>query len=280
MKFLRYGELGFEKPAILDNKGVAYDISQIVNDISIAELTPSVLQKLSNIDFSQLVAIPANARIGACLGYIGKFIGIGLNYRDHVTETKSALPREPFVFAKFNSSICGANDPLRIPKNSKSTDYEVELGFVIGKEGLNIDLKDASSHIFGYFLALDFSERHFQKNMGGEFLKGKSYPSFGPIGPWLATADEIADPNNLKLSLELDGAKRQDGNTKDMLFNCTFLVHYLSQFFPLLPGDIVITGTPAGVGAGMNPPSFIKQGNVITASIPGLGEQRHLAQQD
>ncbi len=277
MKLLRVGNLGSEKPAILLNDGSIRDLSSIVDDIAGDNLTKEGLAKISEADFNSLPILSSDERIGACVGNVGKFIGIGLNYADHAQEAGLEVPPEPIMFMKATSSICGPNDNIIIPPNSSKLDWEVELGVVIGKKGNNIAKENAFDHIAGYCVVNDISERGWQIERSGQWVKGKSYDSFGPIGPYLVTKDEIASPQNLALWLEVDGKKMQDGTTKTMVYNVEFLVHYISQFMTLLPGDIIATGTPPGVGMGQKPePIFLKEGQKIRLGVEGLGEQKQI----
>ena len=273
MKLLRVGAPGEEKPAILDDQGQARDLSGHITDIAGESLTPEGLAAIAAIDAASLPLIDASTRIGPCVGQVGKFICIGLNYSDHAAETGQAVPTEPIVFFKATSAICGPNDEVLIPRGSQKTDWEVELGVVIGREARYIDEADAMDHVAGYCVINDVSERDFQINRGGQWVKGKSADTFGPIGPWLVTRDEIADPQTLSMWLEVDGHRFQDGTTETMVFGVAHLVSYLSQFMSLQPGDIISTGTPPGVGMGQNPQVFLKPGQTMRLGIEGLGEQ-------
>ena len=274
MKLLRYGPIGAEKPGILDDNGEIRDLSGIVDDIDSSTLSDRVLQKLRDADLSELSIVSGGPRIGACVGNIGKMICIGLNYSDHAAETGATPPPEPIIFMKVNSAICGPNDDVRIPKTSEKTDWEVELGFVIGKEAKYVSELNAMEHIAGYCIVNDVSERSFQAERSGQWTKGKSCDTFGPTGPWMVTRDEILNPQNLKMTLDVNGKRYQDGSTSTMIFGVEFLVHYLSQFFTLYPGDVISTGTPPGVGLGVKPnPVFLKPGDEMRLSIEGLGEQ-------
>ena len=272
MKLLRIGEPGREKPAILDSEGTARDLSGIVDDIAGDVLTPEGLERLRGLDPATLPALPAG-RIGPCVGAIGKFICIGLNYADHAAESGMAVPTEPVMFMKATSAVCGPNDDVLVPRGSDKCDWEVELGVVIGKGGVYISPEDAMSHVAGYCVINDVSERAFQIERGGQWVKGKSADTFGPIGPWLVTADEVADPQNLSMWLEVDGHRYQDGSTQTMVFGVAHLVHYLSQFMSLQPGDVISTGTPPGVGMGQKPPVYLKGGETMKLGIEGLGTQ-------
>jgi len=274
MKLLRYGPKGSEKPALLDASGVLRDLSGTIDDIAGATLSPEGLARLAALDPATLPVL-TEGRIGACVGKVGKFICVGLNYADHARETGKAPPDEPILFMKATTAINGPNDPVEIPRGSKKADWEVELGVVIGSRAKYVSEADALTHVAGYCLVNDVSERAFQSERGGQWTKGKSHDTFGPIGPWLVTADEIADPQNLGLWLDVDGVRRQTGNTNTMIFNVAFLVSYISQFMTLEPGDIIATGTPPGVGMGIKPePVFLREGQVITLGIDGLGSQR------
>lgn len=274
MKLLRYGQIGSEKPGVLGNDGEIRDLSGLITDIDASVLSDEALQKLRDADLSKLPVVSGNPRIGACVGNIGKMICIGLNYSDHAAETGATPPPEPIIFMKVNSAICGPNDDVRIPKTSEKTDWEVELGFVIGKKAKYVSEAEAMDHVAGYCIVNDVSERSFQAERSGQWTKGKSCDTFGPTGPWMVTRDEISDPQNLKMTLDVNGKRYQDGSTNTMIFGVKFLVHYLSQFFTLHPGDVISTGTPPGVGLGVKPnPVFLKPGDEMHLSIEGLGEQ-------
>ena len=274
MKLLRFGELGSEKPGILDSEGKIRDLSSIIQDINPSTINDRTFNMLENQDLSALPVVSANTRIGACVGNVGKMICIGLNYSDHAAETGATPPPEPIIFMKVNSAICGPNDDVRIPKTSEKTDWEVELGFVIGKTAKYVTEDNAMEHVAGYCIVNDVSERAFQAERSGQWTKGKSCDTFGPTGPWLVTKDEIPDPQNLKMTTVVNGKTYQNGSTSTMIFGVKFLVHYLSQFFTLYPGDIVSTGTPPGVGLGVKPdPVFLKVGDEMRLAIEGLGEQ-------
>ena len=275
MKLLRVGAEGAEKPAILAADGTIRDLSGVVDDIAGDVLTPEGLEKLAAVDVSGLPTLSSDERIGPCVGRVGKFICIGLNYADHAAETAAPIPEEPIIFMKATSAIIGPNDDVIIPKNSLKPDWEVELGIVIGKEARYVDVEDAMDHVAGYCLVNDVSERHFQTERGGTWDKGKGSDTFGPIGPWVVTRDEVADPQNLAMWLEVDGKRYQNGSTKTMIFDVKTVVSYVSQFMSLQPGDIISTGTPPGVGMGIKPePVWLKPGNVMRLGIEGLGEQR------
>ena len=274
MKLLRYGEKGQERPALLDDNCDLRDVSAIIADIAGEALSPQSIARLQDIDPSTLPLVTGSPRIGACVGQVGKFICIGLNYADHAAETGAAIPAEPVVFNKWTSAIVGPNDAIEIPRNSRKTDWEVELGVVIGKGGRYISESDALEHVAGYCVINDVSEREFQLELGGTWDKGKGCDTFGPLGPWLVTRDEIADPHQLDLWLEVDGKRYQNGNTRTMIFQIPKIVSYLSQFMSLQPGDVISTGTPPGVGLGIKPePVYLRAGQHIRLGISGLGEQ-------
>jgi len=274
MKLLRYGPAGQEKPGLLDSTGAIRDLSGAVSDIAGDTLLPDALSKLRNVDSASLPKVTGTPRIGPCVGSVGKFICIGLNYSDHAAESGMAVPTEPIVFMKATSCIVGPNDNLELPRGSKKTDWEVELGVVIGKQAKYVTERDALSHVAGYCVVHDVSERAYQLEGTGQWVKGKSADTFGPIGPWLVTADEVPDCGNLKLWLEVDGHRYQEGSTKTLIFGVPYLVSYLSRFMSLQPGDIISTGTPPGVGHGKKPPVYLREGNVIRLGVEGLGEQR------
>ena len=273
MKLLRCGENGREKPAALDKNGKIRDLSSHISDLNPENLNFKVLSKLQKINLKSLPEISNSTRIGSCINQSGKFIGIGLNYSDHAAETGAKPPTEPIVFMKATSCIIGPNDNVIIHKNSKKTDWEVEIAFVIGKRTKNIDEKDSSDHVLGYCIVNDISEREWQIEKMGQWVKGKSADTFGPIGPYLVTKDEISDVQKLNLSLDLNGKRMQTGNTSNMIFNINFILSYLSNFMTLLPGDIVTTGTPPGVGMGKKPPLYLKPGDEMRLAIDHLGEQ-------
>lgn len=277
MKLFRYGPAGAEKPGILDARGHLRDLSAHVPDISGEALTPEGLARIRAINPESLPVVTGSPRLGPCVGRVGKFICVGLNYADHAAESNLPVPPEPVLFMKATSAICGPNDDVIIPRNSVKTDWEVELGVVIGKGGVYIDETDALDHVAGYCVINDISERAFQIERAGQWVKGKSADTFGPTGPWLVTADEVPDPQNLRMWLEVDGQKCQDGSTRTMVYGVRHLVHYISQFMSLQPGDIISTGTPPGVGMGRKPePVYLKPGQVMTLGIEGLGEQRQV----
>jgi ureidoglycolate lyase len=273
MKLLRYGPKGQEKPGIVDAEGVVRDLSGLVYDIAGDVLTDQGLAGIAEADLSSLPAVEVD-RYGPCVGGVGKFVCIGLNYSDHAEESGLEVPAEPVIFAKATSAICGPNDTVEIPRGSKATDWEVELGVVIGKEAKYIDEADALDHVAGYCVINDISERDFQNKRAGQWTKGKSADTFGPIGPWLVTRDEVPDPQNLSMYLDVNGKRRQDGSTNTMVFGVAHLVSYLSQFMSLQPGDIISTGTPTGVGMGIKPePVYLKVGDNMELGIEGLGVQ-------
>ncbi|MCU6263331.1 MULTISPECIES: fumarylacetoacetate hydrolase family protein [Serratia] len=275
MKLLRYGEPGQERPGMLDAQGRLRDLSQHIADVGGAALSPASLAKLRALDSATLPLVEGQPRLGACVGGIGKFICIGLNYADHAAETGAAIPEEPVVFNKWTSAVVGPYDRVEIPRGSQKTDWEVELGVVIGLGGRYISEADAMRHVAGYCVINDVSEREYQIERGGTWDKGKGCDTFGPIGPWLVTADEIADPHSLNLWLEVDGKRYQDGNTSTMIFRIPQIVSYLSRFMSLQPGDVISTGTPPGVGMGQKPqPVYLRAGQTMRLGIEGLGEQR------
>ncbi|WP_213785565.1 fumarylacetoacetate hydrolase family protein [Klebsiella aerogenes] len=277
MKLLRFGNPGSERPGVLDNDGRLRDLSQYISDLRGDALLPESLARLRQLDLYSLPLVEGNPRIGACVGGIGKFICIGLNYADHAAETGADIPQEPVVFSKWTSAVVGPNDNVIIPRGSQKTDWEVELGVVIGKGGRYIDERDAMQHVAGYCVINDVSEREYQIERGGTWDKGKGCDTFGPTGPWLVTADEIPDPNALNLWLEVDGKRYQDGNTRTMIFKVPYIISYLSRFMSLQPGDVISTGTPPGVGMGQKPqPVYLRAGQTIRLGIEGLGEQQQL----
>ena len=274
MKLLRCGPLNKEKPAVLDKNGKIRDISSHIDDLNPQNISLTNLEKLKKINLESLPEIPSSERIGSCIVNPGKFVAIGLNYSDHAAETGAKIPTEPIVFMKATSCIVGPNDNVVIPKNSKKTDWEVEIAFVVGKETKYIKEEDAQDHIFGYCLVNDVSEREFQIEKLGQWVKGKSADTFGPIGPYLVTKDEIPDVQNLNLSLDVNDKRMQTGNTNNMIFNINYILSYLSNFMSLQAGDIVTTGTPPGVGMGMKPQVFLKSGDVMKLTIDHIGEQK------
>lgn len=274
MKLLRYGPVGKEKPGLLDDAGILRDLSAIVPDINPEVLSEAGLAKLRKLDPATLPRVKGTPRMGCPVAGIGKFIAIGLNYSDHAAETGSPIPKEPIVFMKAISCIQGPNDPVMLPKGSQKTDWEVELGVVIGTRARYVTQKEALSHVAGYCLVNDISEREYQLERGPQWDKGKGCDTFGPIGPWLVTREDIANPQKLNAWLDLNGQRRQTGNTKTMIFGVAKIVSYLSQFMTLMPGDVITTGTPPGVGLGMTPPLYLKKGDFMALGIDGLGEQR------
>ena len=274
MKFLRVGSLGNEKPASLDKNGKLRDLSNYISDFNSDTINFETLNKLRNLDLETLPEINQETRIGACIKKPGNFFAIGLNYKEHAEETGAKAPDYPVLFNKSVHSIVGPNDNVIIPKNSLKLDHEVEIAFVIGKKAKRIEVKDAQDYIFGYCICNDISERDWQKDKGGQWVKGKSGDTFGPLGPYLVTKDEISDIYNINLSLDVNGRRHQTGNTKLMIFNFDFLLSHISQYITLMPGDIVTTGTPPGVGLGMNPPQFLKDGDEMYLKVDHLGEQK------
>ena len=273
MKLLRFGPAGHEKPGLLDRGGRIRDLSGVVRDIDGETLAPASLDRLRRTDPASLPLVPGTPRIGPCVGRVPKFIAIGLNYRQHAAETGAAIPKEPIIFMKATSSICGPDDDVVIPKGSQKTDWEVELGIVIGSLARYVAQADARRHIAGYCVVNDVSEREFQIERGGQWTKGKSADTFGPIGPWVVTADEVPDPGKLALWTEVNGKRVQNSNTADLIFGIDEIVSYVSHFMTLMPGDVIATGTPSGVGLGMKPPQFLKPEDRMRLSVEGLGEQ-------
>jgi 2,4-diketo-3-deoxy-L-fuconate hydrolase len=276
MKLLRYGPLGQEKPGIMDDEGNIRSLSGIVSDINGATLSKDNLQRLKALDLSILPIVDADVRLGACVGNVGKFLCIGLNYADHAAESGMTIPDEPEVFTKATSAISGPNDDIIKPRNSDKLDWEVELAIVIGKHTSYVSEANAHKYIAGYCVCNDVSERTFQLEKGSQWDKGKGCDTFGPIGPWLVTSDEVKDPNNLSMWLEVNGKTFQNGNTKTMVFKPEYIVSYLSQFMSLQPGDIISTGTPPGVGLGQHPPLYLNSGDKIKLGIEGLGNQQQV----
>ncbi len=273
MKLLRYGSHGREKPGMLGLDGAIRDLSAIVPDLEGDVLLPESIEKLRQIDVLRLPVVPGKVRIGPCVAAVGKFVCIGLNYSDHAAESGMAVPAEPVVFMKANSSICGPDDDVVIPRGSTKTDWEVELGVVIGKPAKYVAESDALSHVAGYCVINDISERAFQFEGTGQWVKGKSADTFGPIGPWLVTPDEVPDPQDLALWLEVDGHRYQNGTTRTMVFGVSYLISYLSRFMSLRTGDVISTGTPPGVGFGQKPQVYLRPGNRMQLGIRGLGQQ-------
>ncbi|BBU30606.1 ureidoglycolate lyase [Burkholderia sp. THE68] len=274
MKLLRYGSPGQEKPGLLDAEGNIRDLSNHVADIAGEALLPDSLARLKALDAASLPRVEGSPRLGSCVGGTRKFICIGLNYSDHAAETGATVPPEPIIFMKATSAIVGPNDSIEIPRDSLKTDWEVELGVVIGKTAKYVSEADAMNHVAGYCVINDVSERAFQAERQGQWTKGKSADTFGPTGPWLVTADEVADPQTLPMWLEVNGHRYQNGSTVTMVYGVRYLVSYLSQFMSLQPGDIISTGTPPGVGLGQKPPVYLKPGDIVTLGIEGLGQQR------
>lgn len=274
MKLLRYGPAGRERPGLVDSRGQIRDLTGVVPDIAGDSLLPDGLALISGQAVEELPVIADHQRLGPCVGQVGKMVCIGLNYSDHAEEAGMDPPAEPILFMKATSAICGPNDDVRLPPGSQKADWEVELGVIIGKPARYVTAGQAPDHVAGYCVVNDLSERDFQMNRGGQWVKGKSSDTFGPIGPWLVTADEIADPQDLRLWLEVDGERHQDGSTSKMIFGVAELISYVSQFMSLQPGDVVSTGTPPGVGLGLKPPRYLAVGNEIRLGIDGLGEQR------
>jgi 2-keto-4-pentenoate hydratase/2-oxohepta-3-ene-1,7-dioic acid hydratase in catechol pathway len=274
MKLLRYGEPGRERPGLLDSTGAIRDLAGVIDDVGGNALLPDSLERLRRIDPASLQRVEGTPRLGPCVTGVGKFICVGLNYSDHAAESNMQVPAEPIIFMKATSSIAGPNDDLEIPKGSVKTDWEVELGVVIGKAAKYVDEADAMAHVAGFCVVHDVSERTFQLEGTGQWVKGKSADTFGPIGPWLVTPDEVADYHSLDMWLEVDGRRYQNGNTRTMVFGVPYLVSYLSRFMSLRAGDIISTGTPPGVGHGMKPPVYLREGNEVRLGVAGLGEQR------
>lgn len=280
MKLVRYGAAGAEKPGLVDRNGAIRDLSAHVSDIAGAAIDPQALETLAAVDPESLPLVDGNPRLGPCVAGTGKFICIGLNYSDHAAETGATVPSEPIIFMKATSAISGPNDDLIIPRGSEKTDWEVELGIVIGRTAKYVSEADALDYVAGYCTIHDVSERAFQIERQGQWTKGKSCDTFGPTGPWLVTKDEVPDPQNLSMWLKVNGETMQDGSTKTMVYGVAHLVSYLSQFMSLQPGDIISTGTPPGVGMGMKPPRYLKPGDVIELGIDGLGTQKQTARAD
>lgn len=274
MKLVRYGAKGREKPGLIDAQGQLRDLSAHCNDIGWNEISPAGQKRLKAIDPSSLPLVKGKPRLGVPFTGISKIIGVGLNYRDHARETGAAIPTEPVLFMKATTAINGPFDNIVLPRTSVKTDWEAELGLVIGKEARYVSEDKALSYLAGYVTFHDVSERDFQKNRGGSWDKGKGCDTFAPIGPWLVTRDEVKDPQQLRVWLEVNGERRQDSNTDEMIFPCAYLISYISQFMTLLPGDVICTGTPPGVGLGMQPPQFLKAGDVVRLGVEGLGEQQ------
>jgi 2-keto-4-pentenoate hydratase/2-oxohepta-3-ene-1,7-dioic acid hydratase in catechol pathway len=276
MKLLRYGDAGREKPGLLDPDNSIRDLSAVITDLAGDVLLPESLDRLRRIDAATLPDVSTPVRLGPCVGRVGKFICIGLNYSDHAAESGMAMPVEPILFMKATSAVCGPDDNVMIPRGSQKTDWEVELGVVIGRPGKYIAESEALSHVAGYCVVNDLSERTFQLEGTGQWVKGKSADTFGPIGPWLVTRDEVADPQNLSLWLEVDGHRYQNGTTRNMVFGVAYLVSYISRFMSLQPGDVISTGTPPGIGMGQRPSVFLRPGQRVRLGVEGLGEQNQL----
>ena len=274
MKLVRFGAPGAERPGVIDAQNAIRDLSAHVPDITGDTLGDEVLEKLRKIDLKALPVAPQGIRLGAPVGNVRNFIAVGLNYADHAKEAGMEIPKEPILFNKLPNCIVGPNDDVMIPKGSTKLDYEIEIGFVIGKRARYVEEKDALAHVAGYCIGNDISERQFQIERGGQWMKGKCAETFGPLGPWLVTRDEIPDVQNLTMTLDVNGERRQTGSTKTMIFGIAHLVHYISQFMVLEPGDVVITGTPPGVALGMKPPAWLKAGDKVTLAIEGLGTQQ------
>ncbi|MEQ5777347.1 fumarylacetoacetate hydrolase family protein [Thalassospira sp. NFXS8] len=274
MKLLRYGLVGAEKPGLLDANGTIRDLSGVIADLDPSTISQETFDKIAAIDAVTLPEVSGDPRIGACVGRPGKFICIGLNYSDHAAETGMAVPPEPVIFFKATSAVCGPYDNVEIPRGSEKSDWEVELGVIIGKEAKYVDEANAMDHVAGYCVVNDLSERAFQIERSGQWVKGKSADTFGPVGPYLVTRDEVKDPQNLPMWLTVNGHKYQNGSTTTMVYGVQFLIHYLSQFMSLQPGDIISTGTPPGVGMGQNPQVYLKAGDVMELGIEGLGSQK------
>jgi 2-keto-4-pentenoate hydratase/2-oxohepta-3-ene-1,7-dioic acid hydratase in catechol pathway len=274
MKLLRYGPVGSEKPGLLDANGTIRDLSGVIADLDPSTISQETFDKIAALDAASLPEVSGDVRIGACVGRPGKFICIGLNYSDHAAETGMQVPPEPVIFFKATSAVCGPYDNVEIPRGSEKSDWEVELGVIIGKEAKYVDEANAMDHVAGYCVVNDLSERAFQIERSGQWVKGKSADTFGPVGPYLVTRDEVKDPQNLPMWLTVNGHKYQNGSTKTMVYGVQFLIHYLSQFMSLQPGDIISTGTPPGVGMGQNPQVYLKAGDVMELGIEGLGSQK------
>ncbi len=274
MKLLRYGPAGQERPGLLDPDGTIRDLSAVIGDLSPEQLAPQGLERLRRLDPATLPIVAGSHRIGPCVAGVSKIVCIGLNYSDHALETGAKIPAEPVMFMKATTAICGPNDDVILPKHAEKGDWEVELGIVIGTRCHYVGAHDALHHVAGYCVVNDVSERHFQTERGGQWTKGKSADTFAPLGPWLVTADEVLDPQALTLFCEVNGVMEQNGSTANMIFSCAQMISYVSHFMTLLPGDVIATGTPAGVGLGHKPPLFLKPGDVMRLGVAGLGEQR------
>ncbi len=274
MKLVRYGPSGEEKPGLVDASGTLRDLTAHVGDIAGDVLSDAGLAKLKALDPSSLPSVDGTPRMGPCVGQIQKIVCIGLNYSDHAAETGAEVPSEPIIFAKALSALCGPNDDVEMPRDSTALDWEVELAIIIGTKAKYVEEADAMNHVAGFAIMNDVSERDFQTKRMGQWTKGKSHDTFGPLGPWLVTRDEMGDPHNLAMWLDVNGERRQTGNTNTLIFNVPHVVSYLSRFMTLMPGDVISTGTPPGVGMGMKPPKYLKLGDVMTLGIDGLGEQK------
>lgn len=281
MKLLRFGSIGEEKPGAIDSNGIIRDLSSIINDLNGQSIDDLTLERLRKINLKSLPAVSNNTRIGPCIGSVGKFLSIGLNYSDHAAETGLPIPEHPILFLKATSSIIGPNDTVYMPRGSTKSDWEVELGVIIGKKAKYIKESDALSYVAGYCIVNDVSEREFQTELSGQWTKGKSCDTYGPTGPWLVTRDEIPDPQRLSMSLDLNGKRMQDGNTRTMIFTVAQIIEHLSSLMTLYPGDLISTGTPPGVGMGIKPnPIFLKSGDIMELKIEHLGTQRQVVDQD
>jgi 2-keto-4-pentenoate hydratase/2-oxohepta-3-ene-1,7-dioic acid hydratase in catechol pathway len=273
MKLVRYGNLGTERPGLIDAQGVLRDLGHVIPDVGPAQLAPDVLSQLADLDLSKLPVVSGKPRLGCPVTGVSKFLGIGLNYSDHAAETGSPIPEEPIIFTKTVSCLQGPDDEIMLPKDSTQTDWEVELGIVIGSKASYVSEENALKYVAGYVLANDVSEREYQLKRGGSWDKGKGCDTFGPLGPWLVTKDELPEPNNLDLWLDVNGERMQTGHTSKMIFNVIEIVSYVSRFMTLMPGDVIVTGTPPGVGLGMKPPKFLKAGDKVIVGGQGLGTQ-------
>ena len=281
MKLLRFGNIGEEKPGAIDSNGIIRDLSSIINDLNGQSIDDLTIERLRKINLKSLPAVSNNTRIGPCIGSVGKFLSIGLNYSDHAAETGLPIPEHPILFLKATSSIVGPNDTVYMPRGSTKSDWEVELGVIIGKKAKYVKESDALSYVAGYCIVNDVSEREFQSELSGQWTKGKSCDTYGPTGPWLVTRDEIPDPQRLSMSLDLNGKRMQDGNTKTMIFTVAQIIEHLSSLMTLYPGDLISTGTPPGVGMGIKPnPIFLKSGDIMELKIEHLGAQRQVVDQD
>ena len=281
MKLLRFGSIGEEKPGAIDSNGIIRDLSSIINDLNGQSIDDLTMERLRKINLKSLPAVSNNTRIGPCIGSVGKFLSIGLNYSDHAAETGLPIPEHPILFLKATSSIVGPNDTVYMPRGSTKSDWEVELGVIIGKKAKYVKESDALSYVAGYCIVNDVSEREFQTELSGQWTKGKSCDTYGPTGPWLVTRDEIPDPQRLSMSLDLNGKRMQDGNTKTMIFTVAQIIEHLSSLMTLYPGDLISTGTPPGVGMGIKPnPIFLKSGDIMELKIEHLGTQRQVVDQD